>query len=156
MPIRRLTPDSAIDEFVENLAANRARAIIQALIDIGEECIKQARLAGSYKDQTGNLRSSIGYVVVVDGDIVQMSGFETVPPKNPQKGDKYTGAEDGKAFARQLASRFPTGICLIVVAGMNYASYVSAKGYNVLDGSELLADKLVPQMLEQLGLKYKQ
>ena len=36
---------------------------------------------------------------------------------------------------------------------MRYASFVSAKGYDVLDSAELLAERLVPDMLKRLGLK---
>jgi len=61
------------------------------------------------------------------------------------------GSSKGAAYVKSLARKFPQGICLIVVAGMNYASYVSAKGLDVLDSSELLAERLVPQMLKQLG-----
>lgn len=146
MPIKRLTPAAEIDRYV----AGRVEAIKQALVynlcAVGEQVLNAARNTNSYKDQTGNLRSSIGYVVSVDGEIVQMSSFEVVK-------DGSQGAKGGKEYALQLIKDFPQGIVLIVVAGMNYASYVSAKGYDVLDSSELLADKLVPQMLAKLGFK---
>ena len=57
----------------------------------------------------------------------------------------------GAAFAKKLVRRFPHGVCLIVVAGMEYAAHVKNKGYDVLDSSELLADRIVPSMLKQLG-----
>lgn len=146
MPIKRLTPPAEIDRYI----AGRVEAIKQALVynlsAIGEQVLNAARSTNSYKDQTGNLRSSIGYVVAVDGEIVQMSSFEVVK-------DGSEGAKGGKDYAMKLTNDFPQGIVLIVVAGMNYASYVSAKGYDVLDSSELLADKLVPQMLQKLGFK---
>ena len=113
---------------------------------IGERVLNAARSTDSYKDQTGNLRSSIGYVVVVDGRVADISSFAVV--KNGQEGSK-TGAD----YARKLARKYPKGIVLIVCAGMNYAAYVSAKGYDVVDSAELLADRLVPQMLRQLGLR---
>jgi hypothetical protein len=146
MPIKRLTPDSAIDDYIENLVERQMQLIIRNLCYVGEKCLNEARTSGGYIDRTGNLRSSIGYVVVADGNVIQMSDFRQV------KTGKQ-GASDGEAFVKQLISRFQTGICLIVVAGMNYASYVSAKGYNVLDSSELLAERLVPQMLKKLGFK---
>ena len=58
-------------------------------------------------------------------------------------------------FLSRLASEHKTGICLIVVAGMNYAVYVEGRGKNVLTSAKLLADRLVPQMLEQLGFTIK-
>ena len=146
MPIKRLTPPAQIDRFIEEEMERLKNAIVYNLCAIGEQVLNVARLTNSYKDQTGNLRSSIGYVVSVDGEIVQTSSFDVV------KGGGE-GAKGGKSYAMQLVEDFPQGIVLIVVAGMNYASYVSAKGYDVLDSSELLADKLVPQMLGKLGFK---
>lgn len=146
MPIKRLTPPAEIDRLIEAEVERLKTALVYNLCAIGEQVLNAARLTNSYKDQTGNLRSSIGYVVSVDGEIVQMSSFDVVK----EGGD---GAKGGKAYALQLVKDFPQGIVLIVVAGMNYASYVSAKGYDVLESSELLADRLVPQMLGQLGFK---
>lgn len=146
MPIKRLTPLSEIDRFIAEEVDRLKNAIVYNLCAIGEQVLNAARLTNSYKDQTGNLRSSIGYVVAVDGEIVQTSSFDVV-----KKG--VEGAKGGKEYAMKLVMDFPKGIVLIVVAGMNYASHVSAKGYDVLDSSELLADKLVPQMLRKLGFK---
>lgn len=146
MPIKRLTPTAEIDRYITGRVEAIKKALVYNLCAVGEQVLNAARLTNSYKDQTGNLRSSIGYVVAVDGEIVQMSSFEVV-----KEGSE--GARGGKEYAMQLVRDFPQGIVLIVVAGMNYASYVSAKGYDVLDSSELLADKLVPQMLQQLGFK---
>ena len=53
----------------------------------------------------------------------------------------------------KLISENSKGIVLIVVAGMNYARYVEKMGLNVLDSSEMLAKKLVPRMLKDLGFK---
>ena len=150
MPIKRETPNSEIDKFIELEIEKQKQLIIRNLTYVGENCVNEARSYNGkqYTDQTGNLRSSTGYVIVEDGNIVQVGNFQQI-----KSGSE--GPREGQAFARQIASQFSKGICLIVVAGMKYASYVSAKGYNVLDSSELLADKLVPQMLEQLGIKYK-
>ena len=146
MPIKRLTPTAEIDRYITGRVEAIKKALVYNLCAVGEQVLNAARLTNSYKDQTGNLRSSIGYVVAVDGEIVQMSSFDTVK-------EGREGSRGGQEYAMQLVRDFPHGIVLIVVAGMNYASYVSAKGYDVLESSELLADKLIPQMLQQLGFK---
>lgn len=146
MPIKNLTPEGAISDFIGQQVERITSALIYNLCAVGEQVLNQARSTNSYKDQTGNLRSSLGYVVVVDGRVADISGFAEV--KNGQEGSK-TGAD----YARELARKYPKGIVLIVCAGMNYAAYVSAKGYDVLDSAELLAERLVPQMLRKLGLK---
>ena len=144
MPIRPLTPMGEIERYTEQKLERLRRALIRNLQVIGERCVNKARRGGSYTDQTGNLRSSVGYVITVDGSIFYSSDFPVV-----KNGDE--GAKKGQEFIRKLAGEFPSGICLIVVAGMEYAAYVSAKGYDVLDGSELLADELTGKMLRKLG-----
>ncbi len=148
MPIKNLTPEGAISDFIGQQVERVTSALIYNLCAVGEQVLNQARSTNSYKDQTGNLRSSIGYVVAVDGEVVQSSSFEVVK-------DGADGSRDGKSYALELVKQFPEGIVLIVVAGMNYASYVSAKGYDVLDSSEVLADRLVPEILKQLGFNFK-
>ena len=132
--------EAYLDEQIEMIE----QLIIYNLSYVGEQCLTEARSTNSYKDQTGNLRSSIGYIIVKDGRVIRQSDFAVV-----RTGSQ--GKSEGEQFARSLASKFPEGIVLIVVAGMNYASYVSAKGYNVLDSAEQLADRLVPSILKQLG-----
>ena len=146
MPIKCTTPPEQISRYIVEKVERLKTAIIYNLGFIGEQVLNAARSTNSYKDQTGNLRSSLGYIISVDGDIVQMSDFQAVK-------EGIEGSKGGKEYALQLVQEFPNGIVLIVVAGMNYASYVSAKGYDVIDSAELLAEKLVPQMLSNLGLK---
>ncbi len=148
MPIIDKTPSGQIERYVAQQVERLKQAVIYNLCAIGETVLNVARDTDSYKDQTGNLRSSIGYVVAVDGEIVQMSDFDL-----SEKGtDRVTGQTNGREYAKEVITRFPKGIVLVVVAGMNYASYVSAKGYDVLDSSELLAEQLVPKILKRLGL----
>lgn len=145
MGITQKTPASEIDSYFEEQIERTTNAIIYSLQYVGERCLNAARETNSYKDRTGNLRSSLGYVIVVDGKIKCQSDFEVV-----LKGD--AGAKTGVQFAKEVARQFPEGIVLLVVAGMKYASYVSATGRDVIDSAELLADRLVPQILRQLGI----
>lgn len=133
-------------DYLDKRIAAVEKAVLYNFGVIGERVLNAARSTNSYKDQTGNLRSSIGYVIVKDGRIVQSSDFAVV-----KDGDK--GNKEGKAFARELAREYDKGIVLIVVAGMNYAYYVKKRGYDVIDSAELLADNLVPKILHQLGIK---
>lgn len=135
---------SEVDAYLEEQIQRIEQQTIYNLSYVGEQCLNEARNNGSYLDRTHNLRSSTGYVIVKDGKIVKMGDF------TPIKGGNE-GAQGGAAFARQLVKEFPSGIVLIVVAGMNYAAHVSARGYNVLDSAELLAEQLVPSLMKQLG-----
>ncbi len=146
MGITQTTPSAEIDRYIEEQVERVTSALLRNLQYIGERCLNAARDTNSYKDQTGNLRSSLGYVISCDGKIVYESTFEVV--KNGAD-----GAKSGIQFAKEIVRQFPEGIVLIVVAGMNYAQFVSAKGYDVIDSAELLADRLVPQIMKQLGFK---
>lgn len=146
MPIKQTTTAEQIDAYIAQRVNAVQNAILYRMSDIGEQVLNAARSTNSYKDQTGNLRSSIGYVIVKDGSVVRASSFEQV--KNGSD-----GTSKGRSYAESLAARYKNGIALIVVAGMNYAAYVKKRGYDVIDSSELLAEQLVPQMLRELGLK---
>lgn len=144
MGIVQKTPMSEIDKYIEEQIKRTTDAIIYNLQYVGERCLNTARQTNSYKDQTGNLRSSLGYIIAIDGKIIRQSSFEIVK-------DGGDGKKSGIQFAKEIVRQFPEGIVLIVVAGMHYAKYVSATGRDVIDSAELLADKLVPQILKQLG-----
>ena len=144
MGITQTTPSSEIDRYIEEQIVRLTQAMIHNLQYIGEKCVNAARDRGSYTDRTKNLRSSVGYVISMDGKIVYQSHFEVL-------GNDPTGAKSGIQFAKEIVRQFPEGIVLIVVAGMKYAQFVSAKGYDVIDSAELIADKEVPKLLKQLG-----
>ena len=145
-----------IKGYLTERIANREKVLIRNFAYVGLQCVNQARSTDTYKDRSGNLRSSTGYTIIVNGKIEQQSSFEQVPPKAEKKpGDKYNGGKLGEQFSKKIAAKFPKGICLVVVAGMNYAYYVSARGFDVLDSAESLAERLVPQILKQLGFTVK-
>ncbi len=153
MPIVLKTPNEKIKaDFAGGYNAKVRQVLINTLFYVGESCIREARDHGKYTDRTGNLRSSIGYSVVEDGVTLRDSAPQSF---SGPEGSGAQGAENGKSFLETVKSSHNKGLVLIVTAGMNYAVYVEARGYNVLTSAELLADKLVPQLLKQIGFKVK-
>lgn len=126
---------------------------IERLQRLGEMCVTQARSVPpsiGFHDQTGNLRSSIGYMVFVDGVSVHQSTFEQVSPQVAHKdGVTYDGGKKGEAYCREIGEN-TTGVCLVVVAGMDYATYVESKGRDVLTSAEHLAEQELPKQLAEL------
>lgn len=131
--------------------------ILAMLIEAGENAITTAIESGTYQNITGNLRSSIGYVIAKDGMIIKEGGFRKIQGRgeNYQKaqfttqngknvsfwargksGDGAEGSKKGIEFARNLISKMP-GFTIVVVAGMDYASYVNSKGLDVLDSAQI-------------------
>lgn len=119
--------ETNMDDFINSLNAEVEAVnsnIDDALRYAGLQCVTDARHVDTYTDQTGNLRHSIGYAIVDEGIVTEQS-LETI------EGNKASEAIEREA--RDLR-RFKA---LIVVAGMPYASFVEAKGYDVITGSSL-------------------
>ena len=145
MPIRQITPKQQLDAYIDEQVKRWKKALLRLLSWVGEQCRNAAITSHRYKNQTGNLESSTGYVITDNGHIVKTGGFNAI-----YEGEE--GASEGKRYAKSLVSQFPTGVCLIVVAGKDYASYVSDMGLDVLDSAELTARRLIPEMLKQLNI----
>lgn len=149
MPGRMTTPVRVITDYLTEEAQAKLRVIANVLCNVGEQCIIEARNNGSYEDQTGNLRSSVGYAVLINGQVIQSDHVDKI-----KNGDD--GVSEGLAFLqKRIKKASKKGVCLIVTAGMNYAEYVEARGYVVLSSAEQKAPVLVKQLLTQLGFKCK-
>ena len=138
---------SEVHDMLMREAERVERLTIRALSKLGEQCVTKIRdRAGdkSWYDQTGNLRSSVGYVIAHNKNIIQYSTFNQV-----NQGSE--GVKTGKDLAKELAKKYSNNYVLIVVAGMNYAEFVEAMdNKDVLASTELWAREQVPLMLEKL------
>lgn len=138
-----------IDATFKAWLAEVDRQLIESLTRVGEEAVKLAKMIPperGFKDRTGNLRSSIGYVVLVDGKPVNVA-FAAV------KGG-HAGVNEGQRLALQVGSK-TEGYALVVVAGMNYAVHVESKGRDVLTSAEKFAEKEVAKHLADLVTNIK-
>lgn len=144
MGLRAKFKRSDIRVFLEREKQKAHDVIITFLAYLGEECINQAKEFGSYTDRTGNLRSSIGYMVLDHGQVVR-SLF---------KGDQV-GQNEGEKYARSLVSDHLDGFVLLVVAGMKYAVHVESRGFDVLDSAQNLAEKRLPSVLRQIKKAFR-
>lgn len=106
------------------------------LIDIGQNAIKIAqekRVTSGlkvYQNRTENLHNAPGACVVRDGKIVWMEvAADAAHPEAKSNTEKLLIYCDKPYDGLYLAD------------GMEYASYVRAKGYDVLDSAILYADK---------------
>lgn len=148
MPIKPNFTAADIRARMSRMLELRKKALIGQLFYIGEECLTQARSGHIYKNQTGNLCSSIGYCILVDGSIVHEGEWKNV---SGGKGDGTEGKKQGVAFLHELASKQTSkGIVFLMVAGMPYAQYVEAMSLDVLDTSEQMAQRKIKDMLNRL------
>ena len=117
-------------------------SIVFNFLVIGENCVIHARDNGKYKDQTGNLRNSIGYVIAYEGEILEW-GF------------KYSSgiSNKGEFLAKYKINEMltgDTGYSLVIVAGMSYARKVEYRGKNVLSATEGYLKKEVRTKMKRI------
>lgn len=136
-----------ISNFIREKKQRIEEAILMRLRRIGEQFVRNAREQANFTDRTGNLRSSIGYVILKDGDQLY-DNFRSV-----------SGGPDGVAKAQEVIEEakrnFPTGYVLIGVAGMDYAAAVESKGYDVITNSAGIAEVSLKTTVQQLANKLK-
>ena len=98
----------------------------------------QGHELGYYNDETSNLRHSIGYYIFKDGELLFESDTR-FPEANKTEIDSVIQKQ---------------GWQLIAIAGMGYASFVEAKGYNVISNQ---ANAMIIDLTDYLenALKYK-
>jgi hypothetical protein len=156
MPIKCTTSAAEIDGYLDRKAELLHWKHIEILKRVGREAVKEARENHRYKDRTGNLTSSIGYCIVDNGKVIEESSFDVAKGvwkdekgrSHPYSGD--AGSPEGREYLSRLVSEHPSGLVLIVVAGMEYAAYVEAKNLNVLDSAELLAENRLKELLGRM------
>ncbi|HNS29257.1 MAG TPA: hypothetical protein PKL52_01875 [Tenuifilaceae bacterium] len=113
------------------------RVIVSRLEYVLEELKNHAKLNAGYNFHTGNLNSSIGGGVYKNGHLIHTRGFDVV-----QGGDD--GAKVGLAYLNELALKGRSTYSVVVVAGMDYASYVeNLHGKNVLAKTEMVAGEMI-------------
>lgn len=129
---------NALECLIDDVPKILQKEILRALAYLGEQCIIKVRDRSgedSWFDQTGNLRSSIGYAVYGHGRKVIESAFDIVK-------DGSQGSVEGKKMIDELASKYAETFALVVVAGMDYADMVEAmENKDVLASAELWAKR---------------
>lgn len=119
--------------------------IIIQLQYLGQECVSRIRGRGqseSWIDRTGNLRSSIGSAVYENGKKKLSTAFESVF-------GGQEGSEAGKRMIDALAKEYSQTYAMVVVAGMDYASYVeNMNGKDVLASTRLWAESVIGERIE--------
>lgn len=137
-------------DYIQKELLKQRQAIASDVVNIcayvGEKFVTNARSSlqidsaafpqGDYTDRTGNLRSSIGFAVLVDGEVQVMR----LPENN-----------EGKSFLSGVIASLPwaKGVILVGMVGMEYASYLESMGYNVISSQADVAIVDLSKMLEK-------
>ena len=139
-----MTPEQQVQSIFEYMASVLAKNMRLELSYLGQECVNLARDRGeteSWKDRTGNLRSSIGFAFYQEGEKIVESAFMQV-------GAGSAGSRKGKSFVDELAKELSSAYALVIVAGMDYAEYVETKR-DVLASAELHARKKINETVQR-------
>ena len=132
----------SIDNFVDHTVEKK---MFEAMQYVGETFIRMARENREFKDDTGALQSSIGYVIAKDGRILHeaIKGVDGYL-NNPK------GKAEGLRLAKEVIKENSKGWALVGVAGMDYGIYVEARGIDVISGSVPGAQALLNEIIDAL------
>lgn len=132
-----------VERWFDHFQDRAEEKILKLLQAGGEKFVEIARKSGSYRDQTGNLRSSIGYVIAKYGDVI-VENF-----KRSEKGNNGSeGISKGRQLAEEVSLSFPDGYILVGVAGMDYAVAVEARGQEVVTGANTQCNEYLKKALQ--------
>ena len=113
--------------------------VITRLTEIGKESVEIARSlpdkGGTYKNRTGRLHNSIGFLVTADGQPVT---------------EDFISAE-GRQCAMAQVGKYGEGFALIIVAGAEYAMDVHVRGYDVLDSAVINAERQFKEFCDKIN-----
>lgn len=105
-------------------------AVLGVLEEVGEEAISYARRSGTYQDRTRELRNGNGYCIVLGGNVVKMRVASDGGHPNA-----VTETENLMIYSEKKSDG------LYLANGKHYASYVESKGYDVITGAKLFAQR---------------
>lgn len=146
MGVRLVTPQSEVSMYLIQSLRIIHKEVKDTLLYLGEESITKVRDRSgeeSWFDDSGNLRSSVGYALYERGRKEFESAFSIV-----KQGAE--GAEEGRRMVEELAHEYSNTYALVVVAAMNYAEYVEAmENKDVLASAELFARGKVNEYLNK-------
>ena len=123
-------------KFVDAVLITIEKVLQRAIVEV----VNLGKKTNTYVDRTNNLRSSIGYVLYKDGQKVSAS-FEKAG--GGEDGNGSVGVQKGESYAESVASQFSSGYVVVLVAGMDYAAYVEAKGFDVITSASNQLDPTI-------------
>lgn len=126
---------SGLDEFVEEVNEN-ATELMKEAAQRAVYMQKERNVSNkkTYQNHTWNLRNAPGAAIVRDGKIVDLY--------IPADGEHLLAKNRTEAMLI-FGSKPKDGV--VVADGMEYASFVSSKGFDVLDSASLTLDKELKQ-----------
>lgn len=123
---------SGLDALIEQID-ERTHTV---LTEVGRAACRLAMQDGNYQDRTGNLRNGNGYCIVENEEVVKM---EVVTDGSHPEAVQQT--ENLLLYSKKPKDG------LYLANGMDYASFVESKGYEVLMSKKLYAARQIKKKL---------
>ena len=146
-----------IDKIFRGIEENLRPLIFQAVTEAFDlaclEVVTQAKSLNTYQDQTNLLRSSIGYQIYSNGELIK-DNFEAAGTGDGTGANQ--GIQRGKAMAKQASLNYPDDIVGVIVAGADYAIYVESKGFDVLSGPASQLQRIATKYLTEAAAGFKE
>lgn len=142
-----LTPKfskAELKKYIDGQLAKIQEFVYNEFLFIGLEFVRTARINADFTDRTGNLRSSIGFLILKNGQVLK-EDFEEAEAGT----ERTPGKIKGRDYALEVAKDFQ-GFVLVVVAGMQYAAAVEARGFDVLTSSAFAAEDEIKKSIEKI------
>lgn len=122
-------------------------AVLVSVTHTMEEAVKMARSKDglsvkNFQNQSGALRSSIGFQIYDHGELFS-ENFEAVALPGAD-----VGLREGRLLAQEAAAPYKDTIVVVLVAGMDYALAVESKGYDVITGTTDKLQKMLEEAIE--------
>lgn len=117
MGIKQVTPQSEIDNFIESKIKQMRDVILHNLKYVAEEVLNTARTNGNYEDQTGNLRHSVGYIIVENGATVLASADGEI-----KSGAGANGVKKRNSYPHIQSKQFLLCTFALIVQRISYPS----------------------------------
>ncbi len=124
-----------IEKEIENQTIQHLSKILHRAIEL----VRTKMLNTAYQDHTGNLNSSTGFIIYKDGKVVHKDFRESDIGT-----DKVTGLKEGLNIALNEL-RESKGWGVVLVSGMEYASWVESRGFEVLRGTQGKIDEYLKE-----------
>lgn len=138
------------DQLTRQIQDDIDRATLETLIKVSSRAIEIARTRAAaeemkvYENHTGNLESSTGFIITRDGKVVHRD-FKLASEGT----DKSTGMQTGLSAAMGVL-REKKGWGIVLIAGMEYASWVEGKGFDVLSGGMRNFEQFLDQAFREI------
>jgi len=118
-----------LDKVIEHESQKWFDELVDDYRKAGKLFVERAVAKAAFNNITWNLRSSIGYLIIWNGEVLE-SYFKDLK-------DGTEGQEVGRDYALFVAKLIDEGegLAMALVAGEEYAWFVESKGKDVISGS---------------------